>query len=960
MIGLLAAGLVGGAFAAMLGVTAFDAVARPSLRRLAIRNIARRPTEAALVVVGTMLGTAIITAALIAGDTFERSIVDVGRRELGPIDVRARVDGLDRAAELDAAFAGFDRDDVDGRLTMTTSGAAIATLGDEPRAEPAASIAEVDFDAARRFGGDPASTGFSGAGPTPTEGTIVVGHDLADRLEVGVGDEVAVHAHGRSAALEVAGVLPEVGLGGYRDAYLAPGAISWFAEGHEPGSSSPPVHEVLVSNRGGVFDGAEASEDVVAAVEELVAGLPDVQVQGLKADLLDDAREEGDEIGQLFSMVGSFSVLVGILLLVNLFVMLAEERKQELGMLRAVGLKRNHLLRAFSIEGAIYAVLAAAVGGAVGIGVGWVMGQVTQGILAAEDPDFEIVFSAERGSVLAGVSVGLVIALVTVWLTSARIAGLNVIRAIRDLPEPTAGRVTLRSTVLGSLGVALGTLAFSVGTMTGAAVLLMAGPPAALLSSIPILRRWLGERWSVLGPSAVTLVWGQAVFRVFEDRLDNAGVEVFIVQGVVLTAAGVLMLSTADGLWRALTARLVANGRGLASHLALAYPLARRVRTGILLAMFSLIVFVITFMSVFIEIFGGQARSFADADRGGFEVLVESNPANPVGVEQLLAAEGVTGVAGLTRGFAEFSTSYEPDPTWWSTTGFDRALVDGGAPDLARRAPRFGSDDEVYESILASASHADRVQAIVPEFFLSGNGPNAVKPELGGTVRMESPFSDEVLEFEIVGTTDADFVFNGLLTARPVLESFLGSNVGPGRFYVDVGPEVDPDDLVARLDGAFLAHGVRSDTFLHRVQVEMAEQEGFFRLMQGYLGLGLLIGVAGLGVVMVRAVRERRRQIGILRAMGFHAATVRRAFLAEAAFIATQGIALGIGLGLLTAYQVMVSSSVFGETTLPFAVPWGSLLVILAVPLVAALLATVAPAAQASAIRPAAALRVAD
>ena len=43
----------------------------------------------------------------------------------------------------------------------------------------------------------------------------------------------------------------------------------------------------------------------------------------------------------------------------------------------------------------------------------------------------------------------------------------------------------------------------------------------------------------------------------------------------------------------------------------------------------------------------------------------------------------------------------------------------------------------------------------------------------------------------------------------------------------------------------------------------------FLRLMQGYLALGLLVGIAGLGVVMVRAVRERRREVGVLRSLGF-------------------------------------------------------------------------------------------
>ena len=52
-------------------------------------------------------------------------------------------------------------------------------------------------------------------------------------------------------------------------------------------------------------------------------------------------------------------------------------------------------------------------------------------------------------------------------------------------------------------------------------------------------------------------------------------------------------------------------------------------------------------------------------------------------------------------------------------------------------------------------------------------------------------------------------------------------------------------------------------------------------LSDGFLALGLLIGICGLGVVMVRAVRERRRTIGVLRALGFRAKTVERSFLSK-------------------------------------------------------------------------------
>ena len=77
------------------------------------------------------------------------------------------------------------------------------------------------------------------------------------------------------------------------------------------------------------------------------------------------------------------------------------------------------------------------------------------------------------------------------------------------------------------------------------------------------------------------------------------------------------------------------------------------------------------------------------------------------------------------------------------------------------------------------------------------------------------------------------------------------------------------------------AYGVKADTFRALVDDQLSSQAQFIALLEGFLSLGLLIGIAGLGVVMVRAVRERRREIGMLRAMGFPASVVRRAFLSR-------------------------------------------------------------------------------
>ena len=126
-------------------------------------------------------------------------------------------------------------------------------------------------------------------------------------------------------------------------------------------------------------------------------------------------------------------------------------------------------------------------------------------------------------------------------------------------------------------------------------------------------------------------------------------------------------------------------------------------------------------------------------------------------------------------------------------------------------------------------------------------------------------------------------------------------------------PDVDPDVFAADAEAAFVANGAEA------VSIPAIMDEGFtmtrqiFQLFQGYLAMGLIVGIAGTAVVMIRAVRERRRQIGTLRALGFGARPVGRSFAIESAFIAIEGTVIGALLALVTLYDIVSLSDSFGR-----------------------------------------------
>jgi putative ABC transport system permease protein len=151
---------------------------------------------------------------------------------------------------------------------------------------------------------------------------------------------------------------------------------------------------------------------------------------------------------------------------------------------------------------------------------------------------------------------------------------------------------------------------------------------------------------------------------------------------------------------------------------------------------------------------------------------------------------------------------------------------------------------------------------------------------------------------------------------------------------------------------------MEADSFAQLVHDNISSSMVFLRLIEGFMGLGLVVGVAALGVIAARSVVERRQQIGVLRAVGFRASTVRLGFLLESGFLALTSIVVGTALGLALAYNVIDDAQ--RQATWPsvrLIVPWGNLAVIFAVVIAVALATTYLPARRASRVYPAEALR---
>jgi putative ABC transport system permease protein len=165
--------------------------------------------------------------------------------------------------------------------------------------------------------------------------------------------------------------------------------------------------------------------------------------------------------------------------------------------------------------------------------------------------------------------------------------------------------------------------------------------------------------------------------------------------------------------------------------------------------------------------------------------------------------------------------------------------------------------------------------------------------------------------------------------------------------------------VASSVEAALLERGVVASSLEQEINDAAAQSNAFQYLFEGFMGLGLIVGIAALGVIAFRTVAERRQQIGMLRAIGYTRRMVALSFFMESSFIAIAGIGMGLVLGSALSYNLLTSPELIGETgaDIEFRFPLVRLLIIVSIAYGASALMTLIPARSASRVSVAAALR---
>lgn len=275
-----------------------------------------------------------------------------------------------------------------------------------------------------------------------------------------------------------------------------------------------------------------------------------------------------------------------------------------------------------------------------------------------------------------------------------------------------------------------------------------------------------------------------------------------------------------------------------------------------------------------------------DAGTGGYGLWMTTT--RPVG-HDLASPEGrdAAGIDGRATGPLDVTPVRVLDGDDASCLNLGRAqsprLLGVPPKRMALRTFRFASGGS-WSSIDADPS-SDDIPALCDV--------NTLTYALGRSVGDVLQYRDEQgrpVSVRIVGTLATSVLQGSVLVSDELLRHHWPVRAAPRLFLIDTAL---PAPAGAELERALADHGAEAvpaaDVLARFAQV----QNTYISIFQVLGALGLLLGSAGLGVLLAANVVERRGELALLRAVGFPARALRRLLALEHAGLFAAGLALG-------------------------------------------------------------------
>lgn len=972
--------------AVILGLGLKDRV----LFKMGVRNFVRHRAHSALVVGGLLIGTAIIGGAMVTGDSIDNFIVKNVYESLDRVDITVKANGsmyFNQSIYTELSDSIGVKKYTDGIAPMIVSSIS-AENPVSKRFEPTMTLYGFEPTLDKTFGSFTTHDGKNTYGEELSSVDAFLNSVAADILDAAPGQSINItympkgSPFPQQAQITVKNIVKYDGKGRYG---LKPAVFIRLDHAQKMLNHPDEINLIRISCTGDAKSGVTYSDDAVNAINETIrsSSIPDAKnlvVRADKKDGIEQSRRIGEMITSFITIFGSFSIIAGVILIINIFTMLAEERKSELGMARAVGMTRTDLMKMFLFEGTTYTLAASFFGTLAGLaiayGLMWGVNNVFTTFISGGIP-----FYFEWSSLVITFCIGSVITFLTIIVASWRVTNINIVRAIRDIEEPIKRRASTGMAVLGGFVFGISLAVFVIGYEDF--IVRYTAPCIALMGLSLMLHRFTTAKWAYSSGGFGIIVWTlYSITTYFESSRDNDNVQyLFIIAGIFIVLAAVIIVMFNSNLVVGAVSGTVGRTRFMRPIVktAVSHPLNKRFRTGMTVSMFSLVIFTIVMVSVFTGIFSINIDDLMREQGGGYQIMGQTNmPVNDLGNASIYNPTINKTIPIISQTLKNSISSYEqisiviPTPQMkvngkrLTGSGMGGGGMSGGSNGggmtmyavdehfirhatftFSNYSKDYASPADVWNAVMAQNS------TYVVYGGMSFSGSSAV--EIGTTVVITTAYGDK--NFTVIGILDC--LLSGIFTTKNNLASqFLRIAPYSGNylFLFKVKPGIDVQTVADALKWDFRALGMNAVNIRALIETVFDMINSIFQLFQVFLGLGLVVGIAGLGIITIRSVVERKREIGIMRAIGFERRKILASYVTEILFIATLAVVIGVAVGVIVTYEIF--AIMVKDVDVTFSIPWFNIGIVVMITYAASLACTILPAYRASRIQPAEALRI--
>ena len=604
----------------------------------------------------------------------------------------------------------------------------------------------------------------------------------------------------------------------------------------------------------------------------------------------DRADEQIADIGQGLDFVASFllvfagiSIFVGIFVVQNTFKIILSQRTRELGLLRLIGASRRQLRQLVLYE----AIFIGLIGSVLGLVVGAGLATLSQLALKASSlpvPDGGLVISST--TVLVSLIVGVLVALVSAVLPARRAGRTSPLQAISDFGADQTAKATLVRSMLGGLVTGLGVASLAYG-LTGAS-----GQSAV----------------SSTGLGAGLIFIGVAVLS-----------PVFIKQLAYLIVAPLKLL-------KSVTVRLAYDN--ICRQPRQAAASASTIMIGV-----ALVVLVTVLASTFKQVVIEQTEVVYPADltvsSRGFGPQASTDDKLTEGIVPIQVASELKQQPQL-QDVTAVSYSYRAAKLAAQQQAISLAGVD---PSAFAQVISLGLSDQALANLAAG-------QIVVKDTVAESHDWQP-----GDSIVLDYGAKTQVEVYQLGGVFDQAFDTDYIVSHERYREhiddqvvTYIAINAAAG---VDLAAA---KQAVATTIGDYSALVVLDKAELQAQAITFIDTS--LSVLQGLLGLSLLVAISGIINNLILAISERTREIGLLRAVGLSQRQLRQMIRLESIIIAFYGAFLGSLLGLGFGWAIL--KSLAGLGLVGFSIPWLTIIIYLALAILVGVLAALWPASRAS------------